>query len=136
MTAQSAFKRAVKALKRLMAEQNYVYRVTSGTRTAEQQAAIPSNNPYPVAAPGRSQHQYGLAVDIVVQNPEYWGGMWRDAGYGWDADDPVHFAYYTRSEWNAILGNAEMAPGSNLLPSDNQSLLSWVQSFLQGIGGG
>jgi hypothetical protein len=39
--------------------------ISSGFRTKEQQANIPKNNPYPVAKPGTSLHEKGIAADIV-----------------------------------------------------------------------
>ncbi len=41
--------------------------VTSGFRTRAQQAALwnqRANNPYPVAPPGSSMHERGLAIDV------------------------------------------------------------------------
>lgn len=49
----------------------------------------------PAAPPGKSKHQYGLAVDIVIQ-PQAWqnivGQWWSSIGGEWSASDPVHFA--------------------------------------------
>jgi LAS superfamily LD-carboxypeptidase LdcB len=57
---------------------------------------------YPAAPPGTSAHNYGLAVDMVVDQPErvgavweYWGGSW--ARWGGRFDDPVHFDIGWRS---------------------------------------
>lgn len=116
MTAQSEFKKAIKLLKKGIKATGGAYRVTSTTRTAaEQETLANSGNPYPVAAPGRSQHQFGLAVDMVVQPAEilsYWALEWTAAGFGWDSDDPVHFAYFTRAEWNQILGQVSQGQGT------------------------
>ncbi|WP_157042088.1 M15 family metallopeptidase [Nitriliruptor alkaliphilus] len=85
--------------------------ITSGYRSMEQQAAmyaawlVDPNPPYPVAPPGASMHNYGLAFDvpesqgISVYNfigrsrleNEFnlcWGGNWAGSSY-----DPVHFEY-------------------------------------------
>lgn len=64
--------------------------ITSGVRTPEQQAALQaSGNKYPVAAPGKSKHQYGNAVDIGGNVPDSFlkeFGLHRPMG----SKDPVH----------------------------------------------
>ena len=54
-----------------------------------------ARNPYPVAPPGRSMHQYGRAFDLGGRDAllhragqiwEKWGGRW-----GGRIGDPVHF---------------------------------------------
>lgn len=55
---------------------------------------LSGQNPYPVARPGTSQHEYGLAIDINLPHPEYlpWlGSVWRSVGGPWSESDPVHF---------------------------------------------
>lgn len=72
-------------------------RVTSVFRSYQKQAVLydrylRGNHPLPVAPPGRSHHQYGLAFDMVAQNPEGLGAFWRGMGGIWGgARDPVHF---------------------------------------------
>lgn len=89
--------------------------VTSAVRTnAQQKKLASSSNKYPVAAPGRSQHEYGLAVDMVA-NP-YTGGQeiianwWQSVGGYHDWSDPVHFAAFSPQQWASILGQVEVAP--------------------------
>jgi len=51
-------------------------------------------NPFPVAPPGRSAHQVGLAWDMVGPLPELrrLGALWRRWGGVWGgAVDPIHF---------------------------------------------
>lgn len=49
-------------------------------------------HPYPVAQPGRSQHNYGLAIDMVSKNNTALGNYWRSIGRTWGGQsDPVHF---------------------------------------------
>jgi len=72
--------------------------ITSVRRTYGQQLALYNNrlhNPYPVAPPGRSKHELGLAWDMVGPEDqltlagriwESWGGRW-----GGRFGDPIHF---------------------------------------------
>ena len=72
--------------------------LSSAYRSYEKQAALYANrasNPYPVAAPGTSNHGYGIAVDIPEGTP---GHTWmRTYGrqFGWKnlPGDAVHFDY-------------------------------------------
>jgi hypothetical protein len=79
-------------------------KVSSGKRSTERQAALyanRANNPYPVARPGTSKHEQGLAVDVVPTGARTsrasviigeegereglrWGGRFTKR-------DPVHF---------------------------------------------
>lgn len=45
----------------------------------------------PAAPPGKSKHQYGLAFDIVTDNPQLAGEAWKYMGGKWWSSDPVHF---------------------------------------------
>jgi len=77
-------------------------RVTSGFRSmAEQQRLYDlrqaGSHPLPVAPPGRSFHNYGLAFDAVVEYPPggqaALGRFWESLGGRWGGDrDPVHFS--------------------------------------------
>jgi LAS superfamily LD-carboxypeptidase LdcB len=53
---------------------------------------------YSVAPPGRSLHEYGLAIDIWSPIPgalEALGEVWQQAGGVWGgAADPVHFSLW------------------------------------------
>lgn len=67
--------------------------MTSGVRTPQQQAALyadRANNPNPVAAPGTSLHEKGMAVDIGGMTPDQRAQLPQ---YGLSqpvANDPVH----------------------------------------------
>ncbi len=73
--------------------------VTSGVRTRSQQARLYRRylaglNPYPVAPPGTSDHELGLAVDIWTGSSALnaaLGRAWTRAGGRWNARDEVHF---------------------------------------------
>ena len=82
----------------------YGFRMTSGCRSYSEQASLyraylAGNNPFPVAAPGRSAHQRGLAVDMDRPGHDPYsdpallllGRFWREAGGTWGESDPIHF---------------------------------------------
>lgn len=52
-----------------------------------------ASNPYPVAPPGCSQHNLGLAWDMVgpPEVLEWAGAVWTSWGGDWTARDPIHF---------------------------------------------
>lgn len=52
-----------------------------------------SRNPYPVAPPGRSYHQYGRAFDVSAPPRvlHQLGAIWRSWGGTWSASDEIHF---------------------------------------------
>jgi len=77
-------------------------RVTSTLRTRTEQERLYRRfqqglNPYPVAPPGTSAHEYGYAFDLVVsgeQNQLDLGTVWQQWGGVWGGtSDPVHFEY-------------------------------------------
>lgn len=75
-------------------------RITSTVRTRAQQtrlyrAYVSGRSALPAAPPGKSKHEYGLAVDIVANSQtglNWMGKVWRSWGFTWGgAVDPVHF---------------------------------------------
>jgi len=83
--------------------------INSGYRSSMTQAEIAKEgNQYPVAAPGKSQHQYGFAVDLqavpwsnqstLVRWMTYYGAYWGGTA------DPVHFSVFTPTQWAQMLG--------------------------------
>lgn len=84
--------------------------ITSTRRSAGQQAGLwnryqtclrSGGSCLPAAPPGRSLHEYGLAVDLVVNgdwrgpHQEALGRWWASIGGFWSPRDPVHFAAHT-----------------------------------------
>jgi hypothetical protein len=70
--------------------------ITSGFRSTEEQAALYANratNPYPVAAPGSSMHEKGLAVDVPTDFVPRLLAVAPKAGlcHPFPVDDPIHF---------------------------------------------
>src|SRR6266481_645309 len=74
-------------------------RITSTIRTNSEQRRLynrflAGQAGYPVAAPGYSAHEYGLAFDMVVSPMEALadvGYTWQQWGGGWNGADAVHF---------------------------------------------
>lgn len=71
--------------------------VTSVYRSYSQQLALwrnRHNNPYPVAPPGYSDHERGLAWDMVGprRQLEDAGRLWSAWGGFWSPRDRIHFA--------------------------------------------
>jgi D-alanyl-D-alanine carboxypeptidase len=100
-------------------------RITSTRRSTAEQARLyrrflAGQNPYPVAPPGTSAHEYGYAFDMMIQSApgemendladlgkvwESWGGIWGGA-----FKDPIHFEYpgfphkeVTQGFWDYVL---------------------------------
>ncbi len=51
-------------------------------------------HPFPVAPPGKSKHELGLAIDLWgdVEELRRLGAIWRKAGGIWGGEsDPIHF---------------------------------------------
>ena len=81
--------------------------LTSGYRSTAQQASLYANrasNPYPVAPPGTSQHEYGLAIDIASNNLQALDEAWKSAGLWHSWADRIHFQYYDPTTWRRMLG--------------------------------
>lgn len=52
-----------------------------------------ANNPFPVAPPGSSYHQYRRAFDVSAPREVLYaaGATWRSWGGTWHESDPIHF---------------------------------------------
>lgn len=71
-------------------------RVTSTYRSYTDQLNLwnaRARNPYPVAPPGRSWHQYGRAFDLAAPAAvlRRLGAVWRSWGGTWSPSDQIHF---------------------------------------------
>lgn len=90
-------------VEQLIALANYYgvqLRVTSARRSRAQQtklyrAYISGQSALPAAPPGKSKHEYGLAVDMTapfLEELNWAGQVWRSSGLTWGGStDPVHF---------------------------------------------
>jgi hypothetical protein len=70
--------------------------VTSVRRSRATQTRLWNNrhrNPYPVAPPGQSLHEYGLAFDLVGDPDQLAaaGRVWNSWGGHWSSVDRIHF---------------------------------------------
>lgn len=75
---------------------HYRLTVTSGYRSYSEQLELYRNrarNPFPVAPPGRSYHQYGRAFDVAGPPAVLAaaGQTWRAWGGTWSPRDAIHF---------------------------------------------
>lgn len=71
-------------------------RVTSVYRSPTEQLRLwynRRNNPFPVAPPGTSYHEYRRAFDMVapLRVLQRAGAVWRSMGGQWFERDPIHF---------------------------------------------
>jgi hypothetical protein len=108
-------------------------RITSTRRSSTEQARLYRRyqqglNPYPVAPPGTSAHEYGYAFDMVVSPMDasadvgaYWkaqGGIW-----GGEFNDPIHYEYPGFSK-----------PAAPFQPNLYDKTLNFLASFLPIVG--
>ncbi len=92
-------KTAVETLLQDLRASGIRFRVTSGRRTRAEQTRLytrflEGRTQLPVARPGSSMHELGLAVDLVFEDPDEWLAVANLApSYGllWRRSDPVHF---------------------------------------------
>ena len=73
--------------------------VTSTYRSFDEQRRLyerwlAGQHNYPVASPGNSLHNYGLAFDLVSRDNAWLGAVWTAWGGQWSPTDSVHFGAY------------------------------------------
>jgi len=106
-------------------------RVTSTLRTTQEQTRLYRRYQagaagYPVAPPGLSAHEFGLAFDMVVSPMDALadvGSVWIDWGGGWNGADAVHFELFGASDQIRRAASGE------------ESSLSWLVAVSDFIGG-
>lgn len=126
-------------------------RVTSTRRSHREQSwlykrYLAGQNPFPVAPPGTSAHEFGFAMDMVTVPFDALsdlGSLWISWGGLWGASDPVHFEFpgfpHTRAARGfripsvvktaaefltpTVLTTAPRAPGYETLASEIERLL-------------
>lgn len=89
--------------------------ITSGYRTVAEQRRLyearqRGEHPLPVAPPGCSEHNWGVAVDLVTEIPareleavaRYYGLRWAGPA------DPVHFGVFSGAEWRSLRGQLRL----------------------------
>ena len=120
-------------LPKVARDNGFSARVTSGYRSRAKQAWLYDRylrglQQYPVAPPGRSDHEIGLALDVVSTDTPKLVALLASVGLSWAGPaDPVHFSYYGPQIANQkpLRAYAE-GPGS--------SIPSWLTSLPLGIG--
>lgn len=95
----------------------YSARYTSGYRSVEKQRQLytawrAGRSPFPAAPPGSSEHNFGLAVDVVTDAPnqvkQFAGEV---AGLVWfGPSDAVHYGSYPPAAWREIARRMAAAP--------------------------
>jgi D-alanyl-D-alanine dipeptidase len=127
----------VRALASSFAARGVQLRVVSGLRSTAQQAVLYANrasNPLPVAAPGTSKHEQGLAVDLAFTGRTSWaeiGAMGESLGLKWGGrftkKDPVHFELSTSSLSASPSPTSTQRGGTfDMLPDENNGNYNWV----------
>ena len=85
-----------------LGHRNIEFLITSTFRTKKEQARLyrsyqAGKTSYPVAPPGSSRHEYGLAVDLVTLPPDALPvlvAVFKAVGFKWAGpQDSVHFDY-------------------------------------------
>jgi len=107
--------RRFSAFSGLLRAYGYTVQVTSGFRSIEKQTALyqarqRGEHPLPVARPGCSEHNHGLAIDAVVNLPNHFiGPVARAFGLVWAGPaDPVHYGVFTQGEWGKIVHDEKL----------------------------
>ena len=113
-----------------------VPRVTSTIRTNSEQRRLYSRflagqAGYPVAPPGQSAHEYGLAFDMVVSPMEALadvGYTWRQWGGGWNPTDAVHFELPGASEWAKTQGAVDTSSFSGYFGAETKGVIDFIKT--------
>jgi hypothetical protein len=112
-------------------------RITSTVRSNSEQRRLynrflAGQAGYPVAPPGQSAHEYGLAFDMVVSPMEALadvGATWQSWGGGWNPADAVHFELPGASEWARTQGG-EAESIHDWLVREYGRIPSWLSAFM------
>jgi len=107
-------------------------RVTSTRRSTQEQTRLYRRylaglNPFPVAPPGTSAHEFGFAFDMVVSPMDALadvGAYWKEQGgvWGGEFNDPVHFEYPGFSK-------PAVADDRGVLETTFDTVADWVDSL-------
>lgn len=109
-------RRGLGLLRRSARSSGIRFKVTSGRRSLAEQRRLrelfEAGDPrqrLPVALPGFSQHNYGLAIDVVGEGGRHADliGLARQIGWTWGGPaDAVHLQVISQPEWRALLARA------------------------------
>jgi hypothetical protein len=121
-------------LPRVAASQGFEVRVTSGWRSYSNQAKLYRDylngvSHYPANPPGTSEHEKGLALDILSTNTSRLVDILASVGLYWAGPaDPIHFQLKPLQRQAAIsLRTNELAP------VNTPARLSFGQSFMKSV---
>lgn len=137
-----ALKARVQLILNVAARHGGDYRVSSGLRSREQQDSLfCSPNPFPVARPGCSQHEYGFAVDVVFSRQDWqrWylavGGL---LGLSTVPNDPVHLQLFPSAIWSRAMRRyppcRESRPSCVPQKPSGETILEQFARFLRSSG--
>lgn len=118
-------------LPRVALANGFEVRVTSGYRTYKQQAKLYADYingvaQYPANPPGTSEHEKGLALDILSTDTAKLVGLLQSVGLTWAGwGDPIHFQIGSGG-----LSGAFVAPGQKI-PKQKAATESFGTSFLK-----
>jgi D-alanyl-D-alanine dipeptidase len=102
-------RRRVDAMVEALRGAGYSVTITSAYRSPAEQKRLWAKravNPFPVAPPGCSTHEYGFAVDLVTDYDGDLGDLGDDFGLIWAGPrDRVHFDVWGPA-WRAVLAQA------------------------------
>ena len=119
-------------------------RVTSTLRTRAEQTRLynrylAGQSQFPAAPPGRSAHEYGYALDMVISpldEIDAVGAWWIEQGGVWHSSDRVHFEYpgFDWHDFYSPLSPLESAVASIATPlpvAIGVTLAQWVRDHPQ-----
>lgn len=112
-------------------------RVTSGYRSPAKQAWLYDRwlrglQQYPVAPPGTSDHEKGLALDVVSTDPGKLVALLTSAGLSWAGPgDPVHFSMIARPSAKERPLRAYAEDVGSVIPAELTNLPLGIGSFFQ-----
>jgi hypothetical protein len=104
-------------------ENGFAARVTSGYRSRAKQAWLYNRwlqglQEYPVAPPGSSDHEKGLALDVVSTDTPKLVALLSSVGLFWAGpSDPVHFTMIARPKSNGEAFSSYSQEVGSALPS-------------------
>ena len=130
-------KAIVRNLPRVAAKQGFRVRVTSGYRSRALQTKLykeflAGKSIYPVNPPGTSEHEKGLALDILSTNTNLLVSDLAQAGLYWAGpSDPIHFGLTPRP---AVAGprTNDLAP-AKVIPWEKMTKAQQLEVLLAGV---
>lgn len=123
-------------LPRVAAANGFQARVTSGYRSRAKQTYLYNRwkaglQPYPVAVPGTSDHETGLALDVISTDTTKLVRLLTSVGLGWAGPtDPVHFYIGARKSQ----ATAKSSIGQSWEQGPGKGIPGWASYIPGGLG--